>query len=100
MKLKPIDKRNPKSPKYLYIGSFPSPQKRLFVLLCMLGYSRGEAYQIAINPKIKASSATVAGCNLLKQKDVQTIAKYLVEAYGNAEWEINTDILRPDVIEI
>ncbi len=100
MKIKPIEKRNPKSPKYLYIGSFPSPQKRLFVLLCMLGYSRGEAYQIAINSKIKASSATVAGCNLLKQKDVQTIAKYLVEAYGNAEWEINTDILRPDVIEI
>lgn len=100
MKIKPIDKRCPKFPKHLYIGSRPSPQKRLFVLLCLLGYSRGEAYQIAINPNIKASSATVAGCNLMKQKDVQIIARYLVEAYANAEWEINSGILRPDVIDI
>lgn len=100
MKIKPIEKRNPKPPKYLYIGSHPSPEKRLFVLLCMLGYSRGEAYQTAINPDIKASSAAVAGCNLLKQKDVQRIAKHLIEAYANGEWELNVDILRPDVIDV
>lgn len=36
----------------------------------------------------------------MKQKDVQIIARYLVEAYANAEWEINSGILRPDVIDI
>lgn len=100
MKIKPKEKRNPKFPKFLYIGNYPSPQKRLFVLLCLLGYSRGEAYQIAINHAIKASSASVAGCNLLKEKGVQIIAKHLIQAYANEEWMINADILRSDIIEV
>lgn len=90
---------NPKPPKYLYIGANPNPKHRLFVLLCALGYSQGEAYQIAISPKAKASSASVAGCNLMKQRDVQKIAHHLAQAHLNGEWDLQFDMLRPDVLE-
>ncbi|MCH5221001.1 MAG: hypothetical protein J1F05_01550 [Muribaculaceae bacterium] len=101
MKIKSLERRKPKPPKYLPVAtSYPNPQTKLFLLLLMLGYSQSEAYRIAINPNIKANSASVSACNLLKDPNTQRIAKSLVEAYINGEWLINTNILRDDVIEI
>lgn len=99
MKIKPIEKVRPQHPRSLYAGTRCSPQERLFVLLCLLGYSQSEAYRIAISPNAKASSASVAGCNLMRQKNVQRAAQLLVEAFINKEWELNTSILRYDIID-
>ena len=94
-------KPHPKPPKYLYIGANRSPEKRLFVLLCMLGYSQGESFKIAYGRNnIKDSSAAVQASNLMRQKDVQRIAHYLAEAHMNGEWDLNFSMLRPDIIEI
>lgn len=100
MRIKSKENRRPTTPKQLYIGSHPDPNRRLFVLLLMLGYSRGEAYQIAFKSKAKAMSANVQGCMCLKEENTQRIAKKLVEAWQNKEWQLNCDILRMDVINV
>ena len=101
LKMKSPEQRNPRPPKYLPVAtSYPNPQVKLFVLLLMLGYSQSESYRIAFNPNIKANSASVAGCNLLKDPTTQKIAKSLVEAWGNNEWLVNTNILNDEVLEI
>ena len=101
LKMKSPEQRKPRPPKYLPVAtSYPNPQTRLYVLCLMLGYSQSESYRIAFNPNIKSNSASVAGCNLLKDINTQRIAKSLVEAYINGEWKINTDILNDEVLEI
>lgn len=101
MKIKAPERRKPRPPKYLPVAtSYPNPQTKIFLFLLMLGYSQSEAYRIAINPNIKANSASVSACNLLKDPNTQRMAKSLVEAYMNDEWLINCDILKEDVIEI
>ena len=102
MKIKPVERRRPRLPKYIPTSeTYPNPQTKLFLLLLMLGYSQSEAYKIAINPNIKTSSASVSACNLLKDYNSQRMARSLVEAYMNGEWLINCDnVLREDVISI
>ena len=97
MKRKTTEQIKPKPPTQIWAGSSCTPEERLFVLLCLCGFSQTRAYQIAISPNAKASSAAVASCHLAKNKSVQRAAHLLVEAFHRKEWELNTSILRFDM---
>lgn len=97
MKRRTTEQIKPKHPTQIWAGCSCSPKERLFVLLCLLGYSKTRAYQIAISPNAKASSSSVAACNLAKEQSIQRAAHLLFEAYVAGEWELNTSILRFDM---
>ena len=84
-------------PKRIFTGT-TSANKRLFALLCSCGWSKPEAYRIAVSD-IKSSSAAVAGCNLSKDREVQWAAYRLARAFHAGEWELNTDIINLDIID-
>ena len=100
MKRKTLEQIRPKHPKNIWAGSNCTPDERMFVLLCLCGYSRTESFMRVFSPHIKASSASVQACNLAKQKNIQRAAQLLISAYADGEWELNTSILRPDIIDL